>query len=122
MTLTMITLILAGLGCIWTGLLAVAFIINPAHGLQLTDHAENQLPRVMGDRYVFLVALAVAALIYGDLKVIAFLYAGFAFLGFADAFIYGRVRKPVTKHIMAGVSALVVVIFAVVALLTGART
>ncbi|MEO8531462.1 MAG: hypothetical protein ABI459_09570, partial [Deltaproteobacteria bacterium] len=96
-------------------------IVNPAHGLQMTDHFEDQLPRVMSDRYVFLLGLAVAALLYGDLKVIAFLYTGFAFLGFADAFIYARVRKPVTKHIMAGAFASIVVIIALVALLTGAQ-
>jgi hypothetical protein len=120
MTLTAITLILAGIGCVWTGLLAIAFLRDPAHGMTMTSHTEDQLPRVMVGRYVLLVALAVAALIYRDLRVIAFLYSGFAFLGFADAFIYSRVRKPAAKHVMAGISALIVVLVALAAHLTGA--
>lgn len=120
MSLEVIVLVLAGLGCTWTAVLALAFLFNPAQGLQMTDHHENQLPRVMSGRYIFLVLLAIAALVYRDFVVIAFLYTGFAFLGFADAFIYARVRKPVGKHLAAGVTATIIAVLSIAALLTGA--
>jgi hypothetical protein len=114
MTLSFLALILSWLGVAVTLALALSFIISPAFGMAQAQHRLERLPRVMTDRYVAFVALALGAVLYGDLKVAAYLFAVFAFMGFADAVIYARSGNPNWKHIAAGVAASVVagVVFA----------
>ncbi len=73
----------------------------------------------MADRYIANLALALAATLYGDLWVIAVLFAVFAFMAFADALIYGRAGKPFTPHLVAGIGASAVALVALVAKLAG---
>ena len=58
---------------------------------------------------------ALGATLYGDLNVIAFLFAAFAFMGFADAFIYARGGHPISKHVTAGIAASIVAVVACLA-------
>jgi hypothetical protein len=119
------TLALAGsaLGVAVTATLAAVFIHDPIKGMAQTTHHPDQLPQVMTGRYVALTLLALGATIYGNMHVIAFLFAVFAFLGFADATIYARAGRPVLKHLVAGFTALAVTAIAVAAIYqTGAPT
>ena len=114
MTLPALAIALSWAGVVITLALAVSFLISPAFGMVQAQHRIERLPRVMTDRYVAFVALALGATLYGDLMVIAYLFAVFAFMGFADAVIYARSGNPNWKHIAAGVAATVVsgVVFA----------
>jgi hypothetical protein len=114
MTLPTLALILSWVGVAVTLALAAAFLISPAFGMAQAQHRVERLPRVMTDRYIAFVALALGAALYGDLAVIAYLFAVFAFMGFADAVIYARSGHPNGKHIAAGVAATIVagVVFA----------
>ena len=110
-----LALVLSGAGVVVPGALGVMFLRDPAKGMAFATHRLENLPQVMADRYVALVALGLGATCYGDMKVIAFLFAVFAFLGFADAVIYARAGTPFSKHLMAGVAATVVVVVALAA-------
>jgi len=116
MSIELLAILLAGGGVVVTGLLALLFLRDPAKGLQQTTHHLEDLPKVMADRYVFMTFLALGAVIYGDMAVIAWLFSGFAFMGYADALIYARAGKPISKHLIAGVAATIVVIVAALAL------
>ena len=120
-TLANIAMIGSGAGVVVTGLLATLFTLNPAKGMVEATHHAEQLPQVMAGRYIALTMLALGATIYGDMAVIAFLFAVFAFLGFADAFIYARANRPMAKHLIAGITAAIVAAVALAAHLnTGA--
>jgi hypothetical protein len=110
MTLSTLALILSWLGVTITLALAISFLVSPAFGMAQAQHRLERLPWVMTDRYVAFVALALGATLYGDLKVTAYLFAVFAFMGFA----YARSGHPNWKHIAAGVAATIVsgVVFA----------
>ena len=112
------TLALAGsaLGVAVTATLAGVFMRDPIKGMMQTTHHPDQLPQVMTGRYIALTALALGATIYGNMAVIAFLFAVFAFLGFADATIYARAGRPALKHVLAGCTALAVTAVAVAAI------
>lgn len=64
------------------------FIIAPDAALAGTHHKRDTLPFVMGGRYFFFGALLIAALLYQDNTVTAFLLAGFAGLALFDAVLY----------------------------------
>ena len=115
---TLSSLAFAGsaLGVAVTASLAAVFIRDPVKGMAQTTHHPDQLPQVMTGRYIALTALALGATIYGNLSVIAFLFAVFAFLGFADAFIYARAGRPALKHVIAGATAFAVMSVALAAL------
>ena len=119
MTLTGITLTLAWLGVFVTTGLGVLFVRNPTRALALTTHRLEDLPKVMADRYFALALLALGAVIHADLKIIAYLFAVFSFLGFADAWIYHRAGKPIAKHFAAGVAGCIVTLCALLALNSG---
>ena len=115
MTLAQVAIALSGVGVLVTGFLALVFLRDPVKGMQQTTHRAEKLPEVMTDRYIAFTILALAATIYGDLNVIAVLFATFAFMGFADAWIYARRGFPIAKHVGAGVAALLVVVVALMA-------
>ena len=94
MTLAGLAIALSGVGILVTGALAFAFLRDPVAGLEQTTHRAEKLPEVMTDRYIAFTILALGATVYGDLKVIALLFASFAFMGFADAWIYARGSFP----------------------------
>ncbi len=108
-----ILLCLIGAGA--TGLLAVMFARNPQAALDQTTHRLDQLPQVMADRYVAMTLLALGAAVYGDPRVIAYLFATFSLMGFVDAIIYARAGHAITKHFAAGAAALVVTLVALLA-------
>ena len=111
------TLALAGsaLGVAVTATLALVFIRDPVKGMAQTTHHPDQLPQVMTGRYIALTLLALGATVYGNMAVIAFLFGVFAFLGFADATIYARAGRPALKHLVAGLTALAVMVVALAA-------
>ena len=92
------------------------FVRDPVKGMLQTTHHPEQLPQVMTGRYIALTAFALGATIYGNMAVIAFLFAVFAFLGFADAIIYTHAGRPAAKHLIAGVTALAVAACALAAI------
>jgi hypothetical protein len=115
-TLTTLALVGSALGVAVTATLAAVFIRDPIKGMVQTTHHAEQLPQVMTGRYIALTALALGATLYGNMAVIAFLFAVFAFLGFADATIYARAGRPALKHIIAGCTALAVTAVAIAAI------
>ncbi|VAW03311.1 hypothetical protein MNBD_ALPHA07-804 [hydrothermal vent metagenome] len=116
MTLMQFAIILSGLGVVMTALLSVIFLRDPKAGLVQTTHRLEKLPQVMTDRYIAMTVLAAGATLYRDMAVIAVLFASFAFMAFADAWIYARSGHPFSKHIGAGIAASLVVIVALMAL------
>ena len=114
MTLPWFAAVLPWVGVAVTFVLAAAFLFSPAFGMAQAQHRLERLPRVMTDRYIAFVALALGATLYGDMMVTAYLFGVFAFMGFADAVIYARSANPNWKHIAAGVAATIVsgVVFA----------
>ena len=119
MTVATLTLVFAFLGAVFTGSLAFLFLRDPERALVATTHRLEQLPKVMADRYFAFTLLALGAVVYGDFKVIAYLFAVYSFLGFADAWIYSRIGKSYVKHFAAGVLAIIVMITALLALNSG---
>lgn len=115
MTLAQVTIALSGVGVLVTGALALVFLCDPVAGMAAATHRAEKLPEVMADRYVAFAVLALGATIYGDLNVIAVLFAAFAFMGFADAWIYARGGFAYVKHLGAGIAASVVVLMALLA-------
>ncbi|MBC7155050.1 MAG: hypothetical protein H5U19_10680 [Rhodobacteraceae bacterium] len=121
MTMATLAVILSVGGILVTGLLAVLYVRDPVRGLAQTTHRPEFLPQVMADRYSAMCFLALGATVYGDLKVIAWLFTAFVLMGFADAWIYARAGHPYFKHLLSGVAAAVVVAVAVAAMaLSGA--
>lgn len=115
MTLAGIAIALSGAGVLVTGALSLLFLRDPIAGLTQTSHRAEKLPEVMTDRYIAMTMLALGATLYADMKVIAVLFASFAFMGFADAWIYARGGFPYAKHVGAGIAASIVVIAALIA-------
>ena len=111
--LATVAIILAGLGVVVTGWLVWNFARDTDAGMVAVSHKLDQLPNVMTGRYAGFFMLALAAVMYGDLKVIAVLYAVFAFCAFWDAGVYQRLRgqrsdvdpKP---HFVAGLASVLV--------------
>ncbi|SLN33970.1 hypothetical protein PEL8287_01656 [Roseovarius litorisediminis] len=116
MTLAGAAIALSGAGILVTGFLALMFLRDPIAGLAHTTHRAEHLPEVMTDRYIAFTILTIGATLYGDMKVIAALFATFAFMGFADAWIYARGGHPIAKHIGAGIAASVVTVVALLAI------
>ena len=114
-TLSTLAMIGSGAGVAVTAALAGLFIRNPVQGMQQTTHHAEQLPQVMTGRYIALTLLALGATVYGNMAVMADLFAVFAFLAFADALIYARAHRPIAKHLTAGIIATFVTALALAA-------
>ncbi len=119
MTLAGFSVFLASLGVVWTAALGAIYVRNPSRALVITTHHLEDLPKVMAGRYFAMMLLALGAVLYGDFTVIAYLFAVFSFLGFADAWIYHRAGKRFALHLSAGVMAIIVAAVALLALNTG---
>ena len=85
------------------GYMAFLFLRDPTDGMRQTTHRVEMLPRVMADRYTAFAILAVVLTIYGDLRLMATLFAVCAFMGFADGLIYKRANLPHMKHTASGI-------------------
>jgi hypothetical protein len=101
------------------GMLAFAFWSNPARGLVQTTHRVELLPLVLADRYTAFALLAVAILVFGDLRLTAAFFAVCAFMGFADGVIYARAGHPHMKHTFSGVLSVVALCVTLAALFAG---
>ncbi len=111
----------AAMGTIAAGVLAFAFLRDPIMGMVQARHQPGSLPKVMANRYTAFTMLACGATTYRDLTVISFLFAVFAFMGFADAWLYAQDGAPYSKHLIAGIAAALVAGVALVAIFqTGA--
>ena len=115
MDLATLALICSALGVVVSGVLAWLFIADPENGLKQSTHRRDQLPFVMADRYIAFAWLALFATLYRDMNVIAAVFAAFAFMALADAWIYARAGHAYVKHLMAGIGALLVVAIALMA-------
>jgi len=102
--------------------IALAFLRDPVRGLAQANHRAEFLPQVMTDRYVAFVFLTIGALVYGDLLVIAWLFAAYALMSFADTWIYARAGHPAATHTLAGAAATLVVVLALAAEYTNGTT
>ena len=108
MDLATLAIALSGAGVLVTGALAVLFLRDPVAGMAITRHRPQELPQIMADRYVAMVALALAATVYGDLKVIAVLFGAFGYMGLHDAWVYLRAGHSWGNHLAAGVAGMLV--------------
>lgn len=80
--------------------LAILIAIEPLGTLSGLGHGVDQLPYVIAGRYAFMGILLFAAARFGDFKVLSFLLAALAGLGFIDAVIYWS-SEPL-PHLAAG--------------------
>jgi hypothetical protein len=103
MTLETLVTICALITVLILSMLAFAFWTNPVRGLAQTTHRLELLPLVMADRYTAFALLALAILVFGDLRMTAAFFAVCAFMGFADGLIYARAGHPHMKHTVSGV-------------------
>jgi hypothetical protein len=101
--------IAAGLGALVTLWLAVDFARDPEAGMRRATHRPEMLPQVMVGRYAAFTALAIGAVLYGDLVVIAALFAVFAALSAYDAALYARAGHPFAPHAAAAVGCCIVI-------------
>ncbi|PQO24533.1 hypothetical protein C2I36_02550 [Rhodobacteraceae bacterium WD3A24] len=108
MALADIVVVMAAGGVVVTGALAVLFALAPGRGMAIATHRKSHLPLVLADRYAAFCLLAIAAVIYRDLNVIAVLFAVFAFMGIVDAWLYARDGHPCARHLIAGLLAALV--------------
>lgn len=116
MSLASLTIWLSGAGIMVTGLLAVLFLRDPVKAMVQVTHRPESLPKIMGGRYVGFFLFAVGATLLGDLRVIAWMFAVFAFVSFYDTWIYARDGHPFAKHLQAGIASLIVLAVALAAL------
>ncbi|WP_415920894.1 hypothetical protein [Tateyamaria sp. SN6-1] len=82
--------------CVW-------FLAAPEAALAGTYHQLETLPFVMGGRYFFFGMLTIAAFLYADPAVLAFLLAGYAGLGLFDGLLYWNAAP--WPHVAVGVLA-----------------
>ncbi|GAB4301240.1 MAG: hypothetical protein Kow0058_16220 [Roseovarius sp.] len=108
---------LSGAGVLVCGGLALVFLRDPLRGMAIAAHRPEQLPQVMADRYVAFTLLAAAATLHGEAGGIAVLFAVFAVMGLADAWIYARAGHAHGRHLAAGLAAALVAGVALLALL-----
>jgi hypothetical protein len=103
LSLTLLTTLCGVITLVILSGLALAFWTNPARGMAQTTHRLEQLPLVMADRYTAFALLAIAVILFGDLRLYAAFFAVCAFMGFADGVIYARAGHPHMKHTFSGV-------------------
>jgi hypothetical protein len=103
MTLSMLVTLCVLITVLILSGLAYAFWSNPVRGLAQTTHRAELLPLVLADRYTAFALLALAVLVFGDLRMTAAFFGVCAFMGFADGVIYARAGHPHMKHTFSGV-------------------
>ena len=91
------------------GVFGLYFVMAPETAMQGTAHQIERLPLVMGGRYFFFGAMLAGALYLADNRVIAFLLAGFAFMGFFDAVVY--LGADPIPHLSVGILSLIAAIY-----------
>lgn len=110
--------ILAWIGALITGGIALVCLRDPVAGLAYLNHRAEKLPQVMLDRYLAFFGFSVFVAFYRDLNVTAAWAVTLGFMAFADSFIYAREGKPYLKHLGAGIAALIFLAVVLVALNT----
>ncbi len=122
MSLETVVIALALLGTLIASVLAVLFWFKPEKGMAMAmaHHRLEFLPRVMADRYAGMVLIVLAALIRGDMGIIAFVSFVLAGTALADTYIYCRAGHSYGPHLSAGVIGLAVSGLAMVAPFKGA--
>jgi hypothetical protein len=116
MTLFDLTVVFGVVAAVILGVLAAAFWRNPLQGMTLATHRLEMLPRVMADRYTAFAFLAVAVVLFGDLRLYAVLFTICAFMGLVDGLIYARAGHPHLKHTASGVLSAVALVVSLTAL------
>lgn len=111
-----LAVVLSALSIPVAGTLAVVFLRDPERGMVMATHRAEFLPQVMADRYLAFFLMAMAATLYRDMAVIAFLFAMFAVMAFGDALIYARAGHRYALHLASGLGATVVALTALLAL------
>jgi hypothetical protein len=119
MTLAALVALCLGITIAILSLLAFAFWSNPARGLVQTAHRVEMLPLVLADRYTAFALLAVAILLFGDLRLTAAFFAVCAFMGFADGYLYARAGHAHMKHTSSGVLSVIALGVTLAALIVG---
>ena len=120
MSIVNLLAIAAFLGALPLFWLAYRFATNPVIAMDDVTHHLEHLPAVMAGRYAVLGLFAIGAAFTMNAWIIAYIYAGFAAMGFYDGSVYARANLNTTKHVRAGVlSAVVAGIALVLALTTG---
>lgn len=119
MTLTTLALICGALSVVVLALLAALVARDPVRGLAQLTHRPAQLPLVLGDRYAAFAGLALAAVLWGDLRMLLALFLAFAFMGLADGAIYARAGHAHAKHTASGAASLLGAAVVGVALISG---
>ncbi len=104
--MTMVALFCGALAVAILAGLALIMARNPVAGLAQLTHRVEQLPLVLADRYAAFAALALAATLWGDLRMLAALFLAFAWMGLADGLIYARAGHPHWKHTASGIASL----------------
>ncbi len=107
MSLGLIALLCGGLAVLVLGALALIVARDPVGGLASLTHRPAQLPLVLADRYAAFAGLALAALVWGDLRMLLALFLAFAWMGLADGLIYARAGEAHLKHTASGVASLI---------------
>lgn len=114
----MIAYAMAWAGTLWGAYLGYVWWTNPDKALRLTTHRAENLPRVMGDRHIGSAVLALGVLLFGSLKLLAFLFAAGAVMAFGDSVIYARAGKPHAKHTATGIFAAIGLAITLIALVS----
>lgn len=115
MSLETIVIVLALLGTLIPSVLAVLFWFKPEKGMAMAHHRLEMLPKVMADRYVGMVAIALGAVIHGDMGIIAFVTFVLAGTALADVYIYARAGHSYGPHLTAALVGLSVGVLATAA-------
>lgn len=82
------------------------WISDPEAAKELSSHDPAQFAEVMAGRYGFMAMMVVGGFLLGGLPMLAFVFGALGVLGLYDAWIYQRVRKPMRKHLQAGLAGL----------------
>ena len=100
-----------------TGYIAWRFTRDAEEGMVWATHKHALLPRVMTGRYIMLFMFTLGVLLFGDIYMIAWLFAVCALVGFYDGWLYHTSGLPHGKHTFTGVLALGALGLTLVALL-----
>ncbi|MEM1361026.1 MAG: DUF4267 domain-containing protein [Pseudomonadota bacterium] len=86
--------------------LGVYFLTFPQEAMDYTQHTADQMPLVLGGRYLAMAAVIVALAVWGSSQLVAIVLLIFAGLGLIDAMIYRSVSLPTFGHWFAAFFAL----------------
>ncbi|HAS44201.1 MAG TPA: hypothetical protein DCS93_27230 [Microscillaceae bacterium] len=88
--------------------LAYLFWTDFTKALEVSNHALNNMGKVLAGRFMVSAMLAIFAAWYFDAKVLAFVFLMFAFMALADGFTYYAQNLPHFPHTITGIFCLIV--------------